>query len=542
MSGSVDAGDYGDEKSHREIGLAPESTMKDARRSIPAVETMYNEPPQKPKRSEGNFLVRIVNHFMKSKLWTVCIFILVVEMCERLTYYTFAGSQRNHLQQIGYSNAQATAMNAAFSILCYITPLFGGWMADSYLGRYYTIFFFGVIYVIGVVLAAVSAYPTIESTGLYLFSTMALITLGCGGIKPNIANFGGDQYDVSDPEQVKEQQSFFNYFYLVINVGATVSYGYLVTLATNGQPPVISKRNGFFAAYMIASGCFVLCMFIFVAGTPKYHRLPPGGDSFRGLIYYVWNGAKRTLRGKVALFGWITVFLFLIVAVAQSFITDIVVADALSYLALALASVSCVTLSFAHLSNDYMNGIPDEPSGMLTLEEAQGTFDTIPIVLIVNIAFNICYNQMSGSFQAQACQMNLSVAGGGQINGAFFNIGDSFAIIAFTPFFESFFLPLCAKLKGSPVTGMQQLILGLFVAALSMFVAAGLEYARRAAPVMWDSPVSNCAPTGVHMSDISGFLMFVPFALIGVAEVLINPYMYYFVYTQTPPRARSLSQ
>eukprot|EP00124_Ichthyophonus_hoferi_P003574 Ihof_evm3s316 gene=Ihof_evmTU3s316 len=504
-STSNGADHFGDEKSRHEIGLEPGSamSMKDSEKNVtPNAMYSVDEEPPKPEKPHGNFFKRVYDHYRKSVLWTVCIFILVVEMCERLTYYTFAGSQRNHLQRMGYSNAQATSMNAAFSILCYITPLFG------------------------VVLAAVSAYPTVESTGLYLFSTMALITLGCGGIKPNIANFGGDHY-----------------FYLVINVGSTVSYGYLVTLATNGQPPVISEPMGFFAAYMIASGCFVLCMFIFVAGTSKYHRLPCGGDSLRGLIYYIWQGAKRTHRGKVALFGWCSVFIFLIVAVAQSFITDKNVAHGLSYLALGLASVACVTLVFAHAKNHYLDGIPDEPSGMLTLEEAQGTFDTVPIVLIVNTAFNICYNQMSGSFQAQACQMNLTVGSGTrQINGAFFNIGDSFAIIAFTPFFEGFFLPLITRLKGSPVTGMQQLIVGLFVASTSMFVAAGLEFARRAAPVMYNAPPSNCAPPGVPMSDISGFLMFIPFALIGVAEVLINPYMYYFVYTQTPPRARSLSQ
>jgi len=36
----------------------------------------------------------------QSKLWSVCIFVLVVEMCERITYYTFAGSQRNLLQRV----------------------------------------------------------------------------------------------------------------------------------------------------------------------------------------------------------------------------------------------------------------------------------------------------------------------------------------------------------------------------------------------------------------------------------------------------------
>eukprot|EP00124_Ichthyophonus_hoferi_P001542 Ihof_evm1s83 gene=Ihof_evmTU1s83 len=491
--------------------------------------------------SSGNWAKRKLNRMSTSKLWTVCIFILVVEMCERLTYYTFAGSQRNHLQILGFSNAQSTSMNAAFSILCYITPLLGGWIADAYLGRYWAIIIFTLVYIVGVSLACAASYPTVESTALYLFGTMGLITLGSGGIKPNIANFGGDQYDITDPEQVKEQQSFFNYFYLVINVGAVVAFGYLVTLATNGQPPTIPRRFGFFAAYAIATGCFGFCALIFIAGTPRYVRNPPGGNSLRGLFYYLGQAAKRSIRGTISLCGWVLIIVFLISAVTQAFITDPKVADSLSYFGLVIAVFACTALITVHQDNEYLNDIPEEPSGMITVCEVKAMLDTVPTLLVVNIAFSICYNQLNGAFQAQACQMNL-IVGSGQINGAFFNIGDCFAIIAFTPLYEMVILPMIARLKGSNVTGMQQLVAGLSVSALAMFVAAGLEYARRAAPVLVNEANSNCAPPGVPMSDISGFLMFIPFALIGVGEVLVNPYMYYFAYVQTPPRARSLSQ
>eukprot|EP00906_Rhabdomonas_costata_P033939 RCo047784 len=388
-------------------------------------------------------------------------------MCERTTYYTFAGSQRNLLQRMGFSNAQSTSMNAAFSILCYITPLLGGWLADAQLGRYRTILWFAIIYVVGNGLAAVSAWPTLQTTWLYLFSTMALVTLGCGGIKPNIANFGGDQYDTSDPQQQQDQKSFFNYFYLVINIGAAVAYGYLVTLATNGQPPGIPQDYGFFAAYAIAAGCFFLCVGVFVLGTPRYTRKPPGGDSLRGLIYYMRCAASAgSWKGIASVIGWALLLLFLCVAVAQAFITDTTVAMALSYASFGLSVVACVVLVWVHCDNRYLDGILDEPRGMMSLEEAKATLDTVPTLIVVNIAFNICYNQMSGTFQAQACQMNLMV-GSGQINGAFFNIGDCFAIVLFTPIYEMFLLPLLGRLQRSPVTGMQQVVAGLVVAALA---------------------------------------------------------------------------
>jgi dipeptide/tripeptide permease len=64
---------------------------------------------------------------------------------------------------LGYSASEATSLNAAFSILCYLFPILGGWMADAFLGRYKTILLFASIYVVGVFLAAGSAYPTFDN-------------------------------------------------------------------------------------------------------------------------------------------------------------------------------------------------------------------------------------------------------------------------------------------------------------------------------------------------------------------------------------------
>eukprot|EP00121_Abeoforma_whisleri_P009595 Awhi_evm1s8827 len=131
----------------------------------------------------------------KKKLYTVCMFILVVEMCERLTYYTIMGSQRGLLTNYyGYASVQASSINAAFSVLCYFTPIFGGWLADSKLGRYKTILLFGTLYLIGTILTTISAVPQVDNKILYLVGVFVFLTVGTGGIKPNISNFGADQY------------------------------------------------------------------------------------------------------------------------------------------------------------------------------------------------------------------------------------------------------------------------------------------------------------------------------------------------------------
>lgn len=55
-----------------------------------------------------------------------------------------------------------------------------------------------------------------------LFGALGVIALGTGGIKPNVSAFGADQFDEKDPQDKKEKESFFNWFYLAINIGRCV--------------------------------------------------------------------------------------------------------------------------------------------------------------------------------------------------------------------------------------------------------------------------------------------------------------------------------
>ena len=72
---------------------------------------------------------------------------------------------------------------------------------------------------------------------------------------------------------------------------------------------------------------------------------------------------------------------------------------------------------------------------------------------------------------------------------------------------------------------------------------------RRAAPPLCDVGFSQCAPgysedglAGTRMRDISGFWIFLPYILVGIAEILVNPCLYCFSYESAPPQVRSLLQ
>merc|ERR1712178_16266 len=46
----------------------------------------------------------------------------------------------------------------------------------------------------------------------------------------------------------------------------------------------------------------------------------------------------------------------------------------------------------------------------------------------------------------------------------------------------------------------------------------------------------------VHMSDISAFWMLIPYLLIGIGEIFVNPVLQHFAYADCAPSMRSLMQ
>ena len=197
----------------------------------------------------------------------------------------------------------------------------------------------------------------------------------------------------------------------------------------------------------------------------------------------------------------------------------------------------------------WIQSIGDESSHSFNVNEAQQTLAAIPLIVVVNICFSLCYNSMNNAFPSQACQMDVRF-GSSQLNGAFYNISDALAIVIFTPIFESCLFPMIARIKGSRVSHGQKIIAGLIIASVSNISAAILEYKRKEAPFLCgDVGFSQCAPgytedglQGTRMRDISAFWIFLPFTLVGISEILVNPCMYCYCYESAPAQVRSLLQ
>ena len=197
--------------------------------------------------------------------------IVVNEAAERFCYYGLRAILTLYLTDVlQLSEAAAVATASYFIAGSYLSPLLGGFVADAYLGRYATILAFCSIYLLGTLVLAGGAFAgaalSLRLAGLY--GGLALVALGTGGIKANIAPFGVDQLvGFADVDTT----SFFLVFYASINCGSLLTYAVM---------PVARARAGFGAAFSLPAGALLLSILVFLAASRKYTRQPPSGSIF----------------------------------------------------------------------------------------------------------------------------------------------------------------------------------------------------------------------------------------------------------------------
>lgn len=134
------------------------------------------------------------------------------EMWERFSFYGMKALLIAYMtSQLKFDDPKAYAIFGSYTALVYTMPLFGGFMADRYLGYRRAILFGGILMSLG---HLVLALPNSWS----FFYGMAFIICGNGFFKPNISSLVGTLYLKNDPRR----DSGFSIFYMGINIGAAI--------------------------------------------------------------------------------------------------------------------------------------------------------------------------------------------------------------------------------------------------------------------------------------------------------------------------------
>jgi len=136
------------------------------------------------------------------------------EMWERFSYYGMRALLILYVIKgfLGYGDRDANAIYGAYTALVYMTPFFGGMIADRLLGARTTVVIGGVLMALGHLLM------TIE-TELAFFTALGLLICGNGFFKPNISTIVGNLYPAGSPKR----DGGFTIFYIGINLGAAMA-------------------------------------------------------------------------------------------------------------------------------------------------------------------------------------------------------------------------------------------------------------------------------------------------------------------------------
>ncbi|WP_417360004.1 peptide MFS transporter [Gallaecimonas pentaromativorans] len=171
--------------------------------------------------------------------------LFTTEMWERFSYYgmrallvlTMVAATDAANPGFGMTTAEALKLYAYYTSLVYLTPIFGGWLADTFIGQRRAV-------ILGGALMSVAQFVLFAATphSLSLFYLgLGILIIGNGFFKPNISTMVGDLYEQGDARR----DSAFSIFYMGINLGAFIAP---LICSTLGEDPAWGWRYGYLAA------------------------------------------------------------------------------------------------------------------------------------------------------------------------------------------------------------------------------------------------------------------------------------------------------
>ena len=207
------------------------------------------------------------------------------EMWERFSYYgmrallvlfmvaQIPGTGRGGVGGgLGIDFSHAGKIYGVYTSLVYLTPVFGGMIADKLIGTHRSMLIGGIIIAMGhIALASMDLFTGgaggAVSLGQHIafFSGLGLIILGTGFFKPCVSVMVGQLYKEHDPRR----DAGFTIFYMGINLGAFFSALVCGWLAS---------RFGWWAGFGAAAVGMIAGLIVYSIGRPKLLKgigLPP---------------------------------------------------------------------------------------------------------------------------------------------------------------------------------------------------------------------------------------------------------------------------
>ncbi|KAL5554161.1 hypothetical protein UlMin_041562 [Ulmus minor] len=474
------------------------------------------------------------NHVLKSNTgnWKACFFILGTFFFERSAFYGISTNLANYfIEKLHEGNVSAARNVTTWKGTCYLTPLIGAILADTYWGRYWTIAGFASVYLVGICALTLSAsLPALKpaectdsicpsaTTAQYavFFFGLYMIALGTGGIKPCIWPFGADQFDDTDSRERVKKGSYFSWFYFSQNIGSIIASTLLVWIQDN-----VGWGIGF-GIPAIFIGISIASLFL---GTPLYRFQKAGGSPLSRICQVlVASFYKRKLdvpKDSIILFE------------TRDKSSAIRGSRKLEH----SNELRCLDKAALVSDTETESGDFSNPWRLCTVtqvEELKILIRMIPI-WATGIVFSAVYAQMSTLFVEQGKMMDRTL-GSFIIPSASLSFFNVISVVILVPVYDRVIVPIAKKYTGQErgFSQLQRMGIGLFISVLCMSAAAILEIKRL-------QLACELGLVDVEVAVPLSILWQIPqYFLLGSAEVFTFIGQHEFFYEQAPDAMRSL--
>ncbi|ORX54592.1 PTR2-domain-containing protein [Hesseltinella vesiculosa] len=427
--------------------------------------------------------------------------VVLIEFCERFTYYGLSGPFQNYVQYpnppsypaeqpgaIGKGHQTATALTTFFTFWCYITPIIGAVIADQFLGKYKTIVYFALIYLVGLLILTLTSIPSAMASGASFpgfIVAIIIIGLGTGGIKSNVSPLVAEQYSAKSA-YVKTQtngkrvivtpqatyQRLFSLFYFSINVGS------LSAIATTEM----EKNIGFWPAYLLPTCMFVPCVIVVILGRKKYVQTPPRGSVFVEAGRLFWMSMFKVKGGLEA----------------------------------------CKP---SNLVQNYPHMVSKATWDDVFVDELRRALRAC-IVFCWFPFYWLCYSQMTNNLVSMASTMLT----GNVPNDIMQNI-DPIVLIIFIPIMDQIGYPVLRRI-GFPLGPITRMSIGFFFASVAMAYSAGIQ------SMVYNTAPYYDQPTGQNW--ISAAYIIPAYVFIGLSEIFASITGLEYAYKKAPQSMKSI--
>lgn len=458
--------------------------------------------------------------------WVPAALVLGIEVCERLSTMGIAVNLVTYLTGTLHL-ASATSANIVTDFMgtSFLLCLLGGFLADSFLGRYKTIAIFAAIQALGTGMLALvtklsqlrpppclTNHSCVQANGFQmgiLYIALYIIALGTGGLKSSVSGFGTDQFDEKDEREKAQMAYFFHRFFFFISLGTLLAVTVLVYL---------QDEVGRSWAYGICSVAMFVAILIFFCGTKRYRYKKSVGSPIVHIFQVIVAAIKKrnmNLPYNISSLYENTTEASRIQHTDQFHFLD-----------------KAAIIAEGDFENTGAAPNPWKLCSVTRVEEAKMMVRILPI-WATTIIFWTTYAQMITFSVEQASTMERSI-GSFQIPAGSLTVFFVAAILITLAIYDRLIMPVWKKWKGKPgFSNIQRIGIGLVLSTFGMAAAALAERKRLS--------VAKAVGGNTSTLPLTVFLLIPQFFLVGAGEAFIYTGQLDFFITQSPKGMKTMS-